>query len=538
MRLSVLSFLFLSTGGMVALPARAAAQEPVTISGRITAGGTPISYAEVIVPSLGLGATTRDDGRYAIVIPGARATAGQTLAVIARRLGYKPTTMQVTLHAGVVEQDFALLPNPLQLGEVVITGAGTVTEAQKLGRVRNAVDSALVAKSNESNVVQALAGKAPNVEVTQQSGDPGASSYIRIRGTRTLSGNGQPLFVVDGVPLDNSSFSTSNFNLNDDLGVGQTDGTVTENRASDLNPNDVESVEILKGAAAGAIYGARAGQGVVLITTKSGHAGATHFSYRSSASFDNVNHFVGLQTKYGQGRFGVEADTTPGGACDDPGNSICRRSWGAALIAGARTYDHSRELYTTGHVLENAMTISGGNDRTTFYLSGENLDNNGIFLGDNDRFNRTTVRFKGSHRPVDKLKLSANLAYADTRGHFIQRGNNVNAVQIPALRTPPEFNNLPYLDPVFHQHRSYRFQHPTATSLTTDRGFDNPFFALNEQTNVSNVGRIFGNVGAEYLAMSWLKFNYTLGADYANDERLEGCPISSSDVCNLGRVIE
>src|SRR5439155_1655475 len=134
-----------------------------------------------------------------------------------------------------------------------------------------------------------------------------------------------------------------------------------------------------------------------------------------------------------------------------------------------------------------------------------------------DRFSRTTIRLKGSHRPLDQLKLSANLAYADTRGHFVQRGNNVNAVQIPVLRTPPEFNNLPFLDPVFQQHRSYRFQHPTATSLGADRGFDNPFFALDEQINVSNVGRVFGNVGAEYLAISWLKFDWTLGADYTSN---------------------
>src|SRR6266576_3300706 len=327
--------LFLLSAGVAATATPAIAQEPTTLSGRVlAAGGVPIGYAEVVIPSLGLGSSTRDDGRYAIVIPGARANAGQTLAVVARRLGYKPVTIQVTVRPGVVEQDFTLAPTPLQLGEVVVTGAGTETATEKLGSVRNAVDTAAVQRSNESNVVQALAGKAPNVEVTQQSGDPGASSYIRIRGTRTLSGNGQPLFVVDGVPIDNSSFSTSNFNLNDDLGAGQTDGTVHENRASDLNPNDIESVEILKGAASGAIYGARAGQGVILITTKSGHAGPTRFSLKSSISFDDVNHFVPLQTKYRQGLFGVEADTTPGGECDDAGNSICRRSWGPALPAG------------------------------------------------------------------------------------------------------------------------------------------------------------------------------------------------------------
>ena len=536
MRLSVFSFVFLSIGLTASLAKRASAQQPVTLSGRITAAGVPIGYAEVIIPSLGLGANTRDDGRYAIVIPGARATAGQKLTVTARRLGYKPATLQVTLRPGLIEQDFALAPNPLQLGEIVVTGAGTATATEKLGSVRNNVSSEQISKSNEQNVVEALAAKAPNVFVSGQSGDPGASSFIQIRGIRTIVGDNQPLIVVDGVPIDNSATSSSSFNPHDGGYLGE--GTVVTNRAMDLNPNDIENVEIMKGAASGAIYGARAGQGVILITTKSGRAGATRFSLRSSASFDNVNHFIGLQRAYGQGRFGVEADTTPGGACDDPGNSICRRSWGPALPAGLRTYDHAHELYETGHVVENAMTVSGGTDRTTFYLSGENMDNNGTFVGDQDRYQRTTVRVKGSHRWSDQLRIDANLAYADSRGHFIQRGNNVNAVQIPVLRTPPEFNNLPYLDPVYHQHRSYRFQHPTAGTLGADRGFDNPFFALNEQVNTSNVGRIFGNIGAEYLATSWLKFNYTLGADYANDERLEGCAISSSDVCNGGRVIE
>src|SRR4051794_32000128 len=139
MRLSVLSLLCISVG---AVPM--AAQEPVTLSGRVTAGGVPGGSAGVIVPSLGLGGTTREDGRYAIVIPGARATPGQTLSITARRLGYKPSTVQVTLRAGIVEQDFTLAANPLQLGEIVITGAGTVSEAQKLGSVRNSVDSAVV----------------------------------------------------------------------------------------------------------------------------------------------------------------------------------------------------------------------------------------------------------------------------------------------------------------------------------------------------------------------------------------------------------
>lgn len=344
--------------------------------------------------------------------------------------------------------------------------------------------------------------------------------------------------------MDNSSFSTSNFNGPDDGGgttdeFGQTEGTVHENRAVDLSPNDIESVEILKGAAAAAIYGSRAGQGVVLITTKKGRPGPTRFTFRSSVSFEDINHTYPLQTRYGQGIDNLAPNTAPGGDCDDPSSgSICSRSWGPALAPGTPVYDHANNAYKSGHVVENAVAVSGGNDRTTFYLSGEYHYNNGIFVGPNDRFTRSTVRLNASHRVADNVKVGANFAYADTRGEFIQRGNNVSGIQLGLLRSPPNYDNRQYLDPVFGLHRSFRFQNPRATDLVGDRGFDNPFYVIFEQRNLSNVGRVYGNVNAEYLATNWLKINYTLGADYSNDERLEGCPISSSDVCFAGRVTE
>ena len=123
-----------------------------------------------------------------------------------------PKTARITLNPGTITQDFTLEANPLQLGEVVVTGAGTTMQVEKLGNVRNQVDSSLVQKSNESNVVQALAAKAPNVVVNQSAGDPGASSKIQIRGLRTLNGQTQPLFIIDGIPANNETFSTTNFN--------------------------------------------------------------------------------------------------------------------------------------------------------------------------------------------------------------------------------------------------------------------------------------------------------------------------------------
>src|SRR5690242_10638837 len=475
----------------LALPALLAAQEPVTITGKVTSdAGQPLGQVEVAIPTMGLGALSKDDGSYVIVVPGARVS-GQTITFQARRLGYKSQSAQVTLAPGGVTHDFVLAANPLQLGEVVVTGAGTATEAEKIGNVRNSVSSDLIQRAGETNAVQALAGKAPNVTVLQQSGDPGASSSIIIRGTSTILGSNQPLFVVDGVPIDNSAFSTSNFNTPDDGGgftnqFGQTDGTVSPNRASDLNPNDIESVEILKGPAASAIYGARAAAGVVLITTKSGRAGPTHFTFRSSTSFDDINRTYPLQTSFGQGLFGVHADTTLGGACDDIGAAECRRSWGPPIPAG-KAFDHANELYRVGHTLDNGVTFSGGNDRTTFYLSADNTYQQGVVVGPNNYYSRTTVRVKAFHRLIESLKLGANVAFADARAHYVQRGNNQAGIQLGGLRTPPDFNNLPYLDPVFQQHRSFRFQHPTATSLTADRGFDNPFFDAFEQLN--KIGR-------------------------------------------------
>ena len=523
-----------AVGVVLVLPARAAAQEPVTITGRVTSdAGVPLALADISIPSIGVGGLSNEDGRYTILVPGARVTA-QSVTLTARRLGFKAQSVQISLVAGGVTQDFVLAANPLQLGEIVVTGAGTVTEVEKLGNVRNAVSTELIERSNEANVVAALAGKAPNVEVTSSSGEPGASSYIRIRGLRTIQGSTQPLLVVDGLPIDNSSFSTSNFNPLDELGTGEISGTTQNNRAVDLNTADIESVEILKGAAASAIYGARAGQGVVLITTKRGQPGRTRYSLKTSLSVDDIARTYPLQRRYGQGRFGASA--LP---CDDISKATCLRSWGPDLdLIGAPAFDHANEAYTTGWESENNLSISGGTDRTTFYLSGAFLRHRGVFVGPNNEFERSTLRLNASHRVTDALKLDANMAYADSRGQFVLRGNNVNGLQLGLLRTPPDFNSLPYLDPVTGFHRSYRLQNPAPTDCCGSRGFDNPFFALYENVNTASVGRIFGNITAEYLATPWLRLNYTLGADYSNDERLEGAPQASSDVSAGGRITE
>ena len=188
--------------------AGARAQQPLALSGRITnQDGNPVATATVAIPAFGLGTTIRSDGSYTLPLPDR--LKGQTVGVSVRAIGYKPVVVQVAIGETGATQDFALESNPLQLGELVVTGAGTETEVEKLGSVRNNVDSALIARSNEASVVNAISAKAPNVEVISASGDPGASASIRIRGANTLGGDGQPLFVVDGQPIDNSVTTTA-----------------------------------------------------------------------------------------------------------------------------------------------------------------------------------------------------------------------------------------------------------------------------------------------------------------------------------------
>ena len=517
------------------LPGVMPAQQPATVTGRVTGeAGQPLPAAEVIIEQLGAGAATRPDGSYTILIPGARVPSGP-VTVTARLLGYRARSARVDLSAGSAVQDFQLPDNPLQLGEIVVTGAGTVSEVEKLGTGRSSVDSLAIVRSAETNIVSALAAKAPNVSVVSSSGDPGAAAHIQIRGQTTISaGSGihgadaQPLMIVDGVPIDNTqSYNNPSF-------ASLNSSAATSNRAIDINPNDIENVEVLKGAASGAIYGSRAGQGVILITTKKGKAGPTKYSLRSSASFDEVAKLPELQRRYGLGSGGVTPACVPGAAPNCAVGFPTAGSWGPAIAAGAPSFDHSGEMFQTGHTFDNALTVSGGNDRTTFFLSGGATTQRGIITGNNDKFDRISIRFNGSHRVFDNLKVAANIAYIDGDGGFITSRNSTDGLLLGAWRSPPDFNNLPYLDPVTGLHRAYRFPNPAAGSEQASRAYDNPFFVANESFNKSEIGRTFGGINAEFTATPWLSFNYTLGADYSNDERTQAWPWSTSNTTVVG----
>jgi TonB-linked SusC/RagA family outer membrane protein len=511
---------------MVALavvPAWAAAQEPATITGRVlNERGMPAVAATVVVTELGMSALTNPDGRYLIIVPAARVQ-GQQVTVGVSSLGYRASSATVRLVAGTtVTQDFTLSVDALRLDEIVVTGAGLAARAERLGTARATVTDQQVVRSGETNVITALSAKTPNLVTGNSGGDPGSNQSIRIRGTSTLAGTGQPAVIVDGMVVSNAARVGGTRGA-----LGSTlQGPAYANRAIDINPDDIESIEVLKGPAAMSLLGASAGaSGAILITTKRGRAGATRFTFRSEMQMDRPVGYLPLQQRFTSGTGG---NATPCLVNPTPGCTHNNPNWGPEIPAGTPVYDVGRALYDTGRLFDNNLTMSGGTEATTFFLSLGALSHNGFVIGDSDQFERYTVRLNAGHELRNNVQIGGNIAYAQTQGRFLDRGNSTNAIFLPAFRGPPDFDHRQYLDPTFGLHRSYRFPMPRAQDLVRDRGWDNPFFVLNNHRNTQETGRVYGNVTMNWQALPWLQVNYMLGADHAADDRSEAYHPSAS----------
>jgi TonB-linked SusC/RagA family outer membrane protein len=512
------------------------AQQPAVIQGQVLdEAGNPRATAAVQLERLNIGTMTDRQGRYRLTVPAARFSPGQVVELTARVFGYRAMTVQVELQPGAtISRDFTLREDPLRLDEIVVTGVGTQRVRERLGVTQNSVSAVDIVQSNESNVIASLAGKAPNVQVTSSSGDPGSGAYFRIRGSNTVYGGTQPYIVIDGQPVNNDTYAMEFTGA----------GTGNQNRMSDINPHDIESVEILKGPSAAALYGSQAASGVILITTKRGTPGTSQMSYRMAYTNDQITQIHPLQTSYRQG-----IDGTPIGF--DGQNFASVVTWGTPLECAGRDpatgravnpgncalgvdyFDHGSQIFRTGHRMENTLNLSGGTDRTTYYLSLGRLGHTGVIDGNSD-YERNTVRLRGSHAFTDNLTIGGNIAYTDSYMNAVQQGSNVSGLLLGALRTPPEFDNSQYLDPETGLHRSYR--NPNPTVLAQSRGYDNPFWVAREMPNTSDVARTLGNLELSYRPVEWLTVLWNAGVDYSSDDRRSVLPKSSTDYPS-GRMI-
>jgi TonB-linked SusC/RagA family outer membrane protein len=522
-------FLFILV--LVLLPSLVWGQRGLNVVGTVTdEAGNPLPGANVFIRGLPYGAATNTRGEFSFVVP-ISVLKGQEAELTAVFIGYKSMTKKITLKPGSVTVNFTLARDVLELESVVVTGMGGTQIKEKLGVTIDKVKAAEIVRADEPNLVAALEAKAPNVEIVKTSGDAGTNAYIRIRGAASIDRSTQPLFVVDGVPIDNS---TDILYVPGFGGTYAGSGTESSNRAADLNLEDIESIEILKGPAAAAIYGSRAANGVILITTKSGRPGRTRISYKMQYGRTELSNTIDLQHWYGQGAKGKYSPHS-------------RYSWGPPLnVPDAPWYDPSKptdkwynhdmtELSDGGYIFDNTLTISGGNNLTTFYFSLNRYYEKGHWKAGSD-YRRISARLKGSHVISEKWKVTASLFYANIYAHYIQRADNLSGIGIAELRTPPDFNNWPYLHPVTGLHRSYRY--PEAKVLKKSRGFDNPFWILYEHKNPSRVNRLQGYVKFEYDPTDWLNLSYHVGSDYSIENRYNYLPPGSSRENGKGRLID
>ncbi len=299
------------------IPAVAIAQQGTTISGRVTSGvsDAPVAQATVSIPGLRIGAQSGPDGRYSFTVPAAQARGAAT--VTARRLGFAPSTLNVTLGGTGIVADFKLVPAATELTATVVTALGIERQKSTLGTAQQQISSTELTQTKSQNVINSLQGKVSGVNITG-SGTQGGSNRIVLRGANSINGSNSPLFVIDGVSISNRAR------------VGNPSGGYDYGSAiADLNPDDIESVSILKGPNAAALYGSRAANGVIVMTTKKGSgSGRMKTEINTSYSWENPSILPSYQNLYGQGAGGAfkYVDGQGKGNCDG-----CDQSFGPKL---------------------------------------------------------------------------------------------------------------------------------------------------------------------------------------------------------------
>ena len=400
---------------VLGLPALAVAQQPATITGRVTSeGGIPLASAQVYLQGMSLGGLTEADGSYSITVPAGRAT-GQQATLTARLIGYKESSAQITLSPGAITHDFSLVVNPVQLQGVVVTGIGGVQKKSQLGTAVQTVSAAQLNSTHAQNVQDQLGGKVAGVTV-RSSGTQGGSTHIVIRGANSINGNNEPLYIVDGIPVDNTNI----------LG-GSTDGGGHDfgSPISDLNADDIADMTVLKGPNAAALYGSRAANGVVIITTKKGRAsdGRILTQFNTSQTWDAPSILPEYQNMYGQGSGGQfkYVDGAGGGI-----NDFWDASYGPKLdgrlidqFTGPQQPwvahpDNVNSFFNTGRTSISTLAFTGGTDRASARASVGYSNVDGYIP--NNTFRRLNGSLSGNLKVGDRLTTNASVQYIQERG--------------------------------------------------------------------------------------------------------------------------
>jgi TonB-linked SusC/RagA family outer membrane protein len=492
----------------------------------VDSGSVPLAGASVVIKGTTTGASTDFDGNFSIEV-----TSDSDVLVFSY-VGF--TTQEITVGSQSVI-NVTLAEDLASLDEVVVTALGFKEQRDKIASTYSKIEAEKLVQPVENKIIDGIAGKAAGVTIGATSGDPGAGSNIQIRGTSSLGGSSQPLIVVDGVPLNNDSINGSG-DSDPSAGVSQ------QSRLNDLNPEDIESFQVFKGASAGALYGSRALNGVIVITTKKGQAGKLTASYTSGISIDEIAYKHPLQKTFGQGNGGAWVRDT-------------QRSWGDRISdrsgdpdevsdSGERfeslvsnnilfpiTEKNSTEIYTdrnfdqvfqNGITYDNKFTVSSGTDKGTFYLSGGRLTQDGIVKSSyykKTNFTLTATRDFGS-----RISSSFKANYISSSSNRTQQGSNTAGLYLGLLRTPPDFDQSDYIGNYVSssgavtpfRHRAYRRSRANSDNVI----YNNPLWTINEQKSTAKVNRFIGTGEVSYKWNDNINTILRGGADYYNDTRV------------------
>ena len=451
------------------------------ITGRITdAQGNPVPGATIKIKGGNGGTSAGTDGSFKLNVP-----TGTTLLISS--VSYETTEVKVGESDNIA---ITLASAANSLNEVVVTALGIRREKRMLTYTTQEVKGAAVVDAKQDNIVNALAGKVSGVQITNSSGQPGSSSQIVIRGNSSLTGNNGALFVIDGIPMDNSEAG----NPDGPLGAGG-----TSNRGIDLDPNIIESINVLKGAAATAIYGSSASRGAILITTKSGRGGGTMnkptVSLSSSYTFAQPL-YPDLQRTWAQGSGGQYVDGNNG--------QLGSASWGPKLdtlkVNGASVpyHDALKEFFRTGHTTDNNVSVSGASDRSSYVVSYSFLKNDGIVPTTD--YVRNSFFAKYSTKLSNKINLTTQFNYIHSDNNRTLDGNSLEAPLWTVLSAPISWNPFPTTNPDGTQ-RIYRAAR------------NNPYWLLDNTGLKDKVDRIIPVFNFSYSPLSWLTITERLGGD-------------------------
>lgn len=374
-----------------------------------------------------------------------------------------------------------------QLAEVVVTTAFGIKKTKRSqGTASQSVEGKEINETQRDNWMNAITGRIAGATVNTTSGAPGASAQIVLRGFNSIGGDNSALIILDGVPLNNTVFNQHR--LASDIDNRNNDYT---NRAADINPNDIESITVLKGPEAAALYGTEAGNGAIVITTKRGKAGKLKVGYDNSFRFEQITRFHDVQKVYDNGTNGVFSNTT-------------RAFFGPKYTPGTVLYDNPKNFFDVGTAQKHNITLEGGKGYTTYRASGSYYDQTGTIPNTgNQKINARLTLFS---RVSKQLEITANLAYYYQFNRKAFRGTD--GYYLALLRWPLDDDARRYLN----VNGTRRIVSKTAGADNPAES-NNPYFETNENKNFDRTHRVTANFSATYAATDWLSFDLRLGAD-------------------------